>query len=78
MLGRGARQEKDTKELLAKTALLNLLGTWGRCEKFRYHMTTTSHPDDIMWIGKVESRPTPCSEQTDGGTFFFYDVSYRQ
>ena len=71
-------RKKDTKELLAKTALLNLLGTWGRCENYRYHMTTTSHPDDLMWNGEVESRPTPCSEQTAGGTYIFNDVTYRQ
>merc|ERR1711884_396134 len=31
-----------------------------------------------MWSGKVESRPTPYSEQTGGGTFVFNDISYRQ
>ena len=31
-----------------------------------------------MWNGEVESRPTPCSEQTDGGTFVLNDVTYRQ
>ena len=29
-------KKKDVKELLAKTALLNLLGAWGRCENYRY------------------------------------------
>lgn len=75
--GLAARQRKNTKELLAKTALLSLLGSWGRCENFRYQMITTSHPDDIPWSGEVSTKPTPNSETTATG-YVFHDISWKQ
>ena len=70
-------KKKDIKELIAKTALLNLLGAWGRCENYRYQMVTTSHPDDIPWNGNVSSTPTPFSEQTPIG-YVFNDITWKQ
>ena len=61
----GKKVEKKTKsDLLSKTALLSLLGLWGRSDNYRYSMITTSHPDDIPWTGEVSSKPTPHSEMT--------------
>jgi len=70
-------KKKDARELLAKTALLGLLGAWGRTENYRYNMVTTSHPDDIPWSGETSSKPTPFSEQTDTG-FIFSDITWKQ
>ena len=68
-------KKKDVKELLAKTALLNLLGSWGRCSNHRFHMLTTSHLEDIPWNGEVSSKPAPFSEKTETG-YIFNDVTW--
>ena len=70
-------KKKDTRELLAKTALLSLLGSWGRCENFRHQMITTSHPDDVPWSGEISTKPTPHSETTATG-YVFHDISWKQ
>ena len=70
-------KKKDTRELLAKTALLSLLGSWGRCENFRHQLITTSHPDDVPWSGEVSTKPTPNSETTATG-YVFHDISWKQ
>ena len=63
--------------MLSKTALLSLLGAWGRTENYRYSMITTSHPDDIIWTGEVSSKPTPHSEMTNVG-YVFHDITWKQ
>ena len=68
--------KKDTRELLSKTALLSLLGGWGRTDNYRHQMTTTSHPDDVPWSGEVSTKPTPESEKTSSG-YVFHDVSWK-
>ena len=70
-------RKKDVKELLPKTALLGLLGAWGRVENFRYTLLTTSHPDDVPWDGQITSKPTPFSEETESG-FIFKDITWKQ
>ena len=70
-------KKKDTKELLAKTALLSLLGSWGRCENWRHEMITTSHPDDVPWSGEASTKPAPHSEQTATG-YVFHDISWKR
>ena len=70
-------QKKDTRELLAKTAMLSMLGSWGRTSNYRHSMVTTSHPDDVPWCGEVSSRPTPGSETTTSG-YVFHDYSWKQ
>lgn len=64
-------KKKDTKQLLAKTALLSLCGLWGRTENYRHHVVTSSHPDDIPWDGESQSTPTP-------NTTVFQDVTFTQ
>ena len=70
-------KKKDTKELLAKTALLSLLGSWGRTKNFRHQMITTSHPDDTPFSGETSEKPTPHSETTPTG-YVFHDISWKQ
>jgi hypothetical protein len=70
-------KKKDARELLAKTALLSLLGSWGRCENWRHQVITTSHPDDVPWSGEVSTKPTPNSETTATG-YVFHDISWKQ
>ena len=69
--------KKDVKELLAKSALLGLLGSWGRVKNYRYSLITTSNPDDIPWSGDISSKPTPFSERTETG-YVFQDITWRQ
>jgi hypothetical protein len=75
-LGKKA-EKKSRSELLSKTALLSMLGAWGRTENFRHHMITTSHDEDLTWAGEVSSKPTPESERTDTG-YIFHDISWKQ
>ena len=75
-LGKTA-ERKSRSELLSKTALLSMLGSWGRTENYRHSVVTTSHPDDIPWNGEVSSKPAPHSERTDAG-YVFHDASWRQ
>jgi hypothetical protein len=70
-------KKKDVKTLLPKTALLSLLGAWGRCENSRHQMITTSHPDDVPWNGEVSTKPAPHSETTATG-YVFHDISWKQ
>jgi hypothetical protein len=70
-------EKKSRSDLLSKTALLSLLGAWGRKDNYRYSMVTTSHPDDIPWTGEVSTKPTPCSEMTDTG-YVFHDITWKQ
>jgi len=70
-------KKKDVKELLPKTALLSLLGAWGRVTNYRYSCCTTSHPDDIPWSSPITTRPTPFSEQTETG-YVFSDITWVQ
>ena len=70
-------KKKDTRELLSKTALLSLLGSWGRFENWRPQMISTSHPDDVPWNGEVSTKPTPHSEKTATG-YVFHDISWKQ
>ena len=62
---------------MSKTALLSLLGSWGRTENYRHHMITTSSLDDILWDGPIASKPTPESERTDT-SYIFHDISWKQ
>ena len=74
----GQESRKEIKsDLLSKTALLSLLGAWGRTDNYRYSMITTSHPDDIPWTGEVSSKPTPHSEMTNVG-YVFHDITWKQ
>ena len=75
-LGKKA-EKKCRSELLSKTALLSMLGSWGRTENYRHSMVTTSHPDDVPWDGLVTSKPAPHSEMTDTG-YVFHDISWKQ
>ena len=70
-------EKKNKSDLLSKTALLCMLGAWGRTDNYRYSMITTSHPDDIPWSGEVSSKPTPHSEMTETG-FVFHDITWKQ
>ena len=54
--------KKDSQELLAKTALLGLIGSWGRISNYRYNLVVNTHPDDCNFTGHISSTPTPCSE----------------
>ena len=63
-------KKKDTRGLLSKTALLSLLGSWGRCDNWRHQMITTSHPDDVPWSGEVSTKPTLNSETMATGYVF--------
>ena len=71
-------RKKDLKQLVPKTALLNLLGAWGRIDNYRHTMITSSHPDDVMWNGPMESQPSPYSEHTPHGGYVFHDVTFKQ
>ena len=75
-LGKKA-ERKCRSELLSKTALLSMLGSWGRTENYRHSVVTTSHPDDVPWNGPIFSKPTPHSETTDTG-YVFHDISWKQ
>ena len=48
-------KKKDTAELLSKTAMLSLLGSWGRIRNYRYNMMTTDHLDDVLFEGQIET-----------------------
>ena len=73
----GKKAERNSRsERLSKTALLPMLGSWGRTENYRHTMITTSHPDDVPWDGEVSSKPTPYSEMTDTG-YVFHDISWK-
>ncbi len=72
-----AQGKLHAKDLLTKTAMLNLIGAWGRTQNYRHNLLTTSHPDDIPFNGIVETRPAPHSEQTDSG-YIFHDVAWKQ
>ena len=63
-------KKKDVKELLAKTAMLNLIGFWGRIENYRHQLICSTHPDDVPWDGPCQSTPTPHS--------VLHDVSFKQ
>ena len=54
--------KKDSQELLAKTALLGLIGSWGRISNSKYNLVVSTHPDDCNFTGHISSTPTPCSE----------------
>ena len=47
----------DNKELLAKTALLGLIGRWGRISNYMYNLVVITHPDDCNFTGHVSSTP---------------------
>ena len=66
-----SKSKKDCKELLAKTAMLGLLGSWGRTHDFRYNLVTSTHPDDCNFTGHIASKPSPCSE-------VFHDYVFKQ
>ena len=59
------------KALLAKSAMLALVGAWGRTENFRYTTITSNHPDDCAFEGEVLTSPAP-------GSAVFHDITYRQ
>jgi hypothetical protein len=59
------------KDLLAKTAMLALIGLWGRTENHRYTTMVTNHPDDCAFDGDVLTSPAP-------GSSVFRDITYRQ
>ena len=66
----GERKSK-AKALLSKTAMLSLIGAWGRTENYRYHCITTNHPDDCSFEGEVMTSKTP-------GSTVYHDITYRQ
>ena len=70
-------ENKSKSDMLTNTALLCMLGAWGRTDNYRYSMVTTSHPDGIPWTGEISSKPTPHSGQTDVG-YVFHDHCYKQ
>ena len=49
-------KKKDTAELLSKTAMLSLLGSWGRTKNYRYNMITTDHVDNVLFEGQIETK----------------------
>ena len=57
--------------LLAKSALLALIGSWGRVRQFRYTTITTNHPDDCTFTGEVSTAATPGSQT-------FQDITWKQ
>ena len=70
-------EKKSRGELLSKTALLSMLGNWGRTGNYRRPMIATSHPDDIPWNAAISSKPAPHSKTTDTG-YVFHDISWKQ
>ena len=66
----GARAKKSG--LLGKTALLGLIGLWGRVENFQYNTTTTAQPIfDAPGEGDMIDAPTP-------GSAIYHDITSRQ
>jgi len=59
------------KTLLAKTAMLALVGAWGRTENYKYTTITSSHPDDCAFEGEVLTSQAP-------GSTVFHDITFRQ
>ena len=59
------------KALLAKVALLSLIGAWGRTENHRYTTITTNHPDDCGFEGQVLKTRAPGNE-------VYHDITWRQ
>jgi hypothetical protein len=57
--------------LLSKSALLALIGSWGRTQQFRYTTTVGSHPDECAFTGQVLTSPNP-------GSTVFHDTTFRQ
>ena len=57
--------------LLAKSALLSMIGAWGRTEQWRHTTVTTNHPDDCIFEGEVSTSPTP-------GSSVFQDITWKQ
>ena len=66
----GERKQK-AGVLLSKSALLALIGSWGRTQQYRYTTTVSNHPDDCSFTGEVMTSPTP-------GSTVFHDTTYRQ
>jgi hypothetical protein len=66
----GARKGR-AKEMLAKTAMLSLIGSWGRVSNFRYTCITTNDCDDCRFQGEIMKGPAP-------GSSSFHDITYRQ
>ena len=66
----GERKSR-AKTLLSKTAMLSLIGAWGRVENWRYTTITSNHPDDCSFEGEVLTCTTL-------GSTVFHDITYRQ
>ena len=64
-----AKNKADIPKLLAKTAMLSLLGSWGRTENYKYTMII-GHPDDCMFDDNIEIRKNPGC--------VFHDITYKQ
>ena len=64
------RQGKSSSELLAKTAMVSLIGSWGRVQNSVWKMAVCSVSEDVPWNGPVHSKPGPCSEVYDGTMSF--------
>jgi len=64
-------RKKNTKTLLSKTALLALIGSWGRIKNERFNTITTDCPDDCPFDGEITKSLAP-------GSKVFYDITWRQ
>jgi len=67
----GSTSKKQAGPLLAKVALLALIGSWGRTSNFRYNTITSDHPDDCAFEGEITTSPCP-------GSSVFHDTTWRQ
>jgi hypothetical protein len=59
------------KALLSKTAMLSLVGAWGRTENHRFTTVVSNHPDDCRFEGPIRTSLSP-------GSASFHDITYRQ
>ena len=66
-------QGKSPAELLWKSALVAMIGSWGPTQNYRSKLLVSSNFEDVPWNGQVHVKPSPGSEATEGG-FVFHDV----
>jgi hypothetical protein len=64
-------RKSKAKELLAKSAMLALIGGWGRIENYKYTTLVSNHQDDCRFEGEIikSSAPQSC---------VFHDFTWRQ
>ena len=67
------RKGKTPTELLWKTAMVGLIGAWGRTENHVCRLIKSSRSDG----GMVTMKPSPCSEETEGG-YVYHDICWKQ